>query len=330
MADFSPPFGHAGSRRFQNSNESHSGFNCLEASRELMTALQYGPQAEIGHVISNAGLVPTNSDFTQFRQAIELMIADAIYNLDLPDTPPDPDTSAFVRLNLARIRFPIFPVALTSNGKVGAYSPSTGVVRIPGGVWLLHRGIYQFSTHQIDLSTSPNKTYHLRWSYNPDTTSGTYELKDLSDSSYNPGSLPETNSKFDSSFDSMLMARVVTTSTNSPIVTDLVNTLNLSSVSIVGFECLRKLSWFEERNSGVQLNWARTPFNAQIGLRQMKSNKTDIDGRRYPISAIGVLQDLGVRKTTVDRYGAGNIQYTYNDSTNLNYGHAVIEWSLEA
>jgi len=330
MADFSPPFGHTGSRRFQTGDENNSGFNCLEASRELMTGLQYGPQAEIGNVITSAGLVPTNSDFTQFRQAIELMIADAIYGLDLPDTPPDPDTSAFIRLNLARIRLPIYPIALTNSGRVGAYTPSTGIVRIPGGVWLLHRGIYQFSTHQVDLSTSPNKTYHLRWTYDPNTTSGTYALKDLSDGTYNPGGLPETHVNFDSSFDDMLIARVVTTATNSPMVTDLVNSLDLSLVTTFSMLVARKVSWYEEKNTSVQLNWARTPFNAQIGLRQLKSNGTDVDGRRYPISAVGVLRDLGVRKTTVTRYGTGNIQYTYNDSTNLNNGHTVIEWLLEA
>tara|TARA_R110002126_G_scaffold165178_4_gene313042 strand:- start:197 stop:766 length:570 start_codon:yes stop_codon:yes gene_type:complete len=88
---------------------------------------------------------------------------------------------------------------------------------------LTHRGIVPFSTSdytepQRTFSTVANKTYHLRW--NP--TDG-FSLKDVADGAYNPISVAEQTSIFDTSYDDMLISRVVTNSSNVCTITNLIN-----------------------------------------------------------------------------------------------------------
>lgn len=326
MADYSPPFGNTGDRRFPNVSERSGGFPCAGADYTLFNGLEYAGEAEIGEVITGAGLAPSNGDLTQFRQAIAAMVADAIYGLDLPETPPDPDLSDYLLLNTARSRLPIFPFVMTANGRAGVYSPGAGYVRVPGGVWVTHRGVYQFSTHETTFATQANKTYHVRWQWDG---ASNYVLKDLSDPTYNPGSLAETDAAFDSTYDDMLLARVVTTGANAVQVTDLQNSLVLAASALVNVEITRKTSYETIPNSGIAINWARTPTQAQIGFRLWKSNVTDVDGRYYPASTVGVIQAIGISSIGANRYYSGDATYHYFDNGALN-GHLHAEWTLEA
>src|SRR5690606_24064503 len=102
-------------------------------------------------------------DHTVLKRAVLELINAAIAQLDPPD---DPDLSAFVTINQARSRLPIFPDVLHSDGHLGAFSPATGVVRVPAGRDFLHRGIFLVTTSEANLNTDASKTYHLRWNRN--------------------------------------------------------------------------------------------------------------------------------------------------------------------
>lgn len=209
MADFSTPFADNGERREPASDEQSTGFGCGAASLPLFNWMFWAIQAEIGAVIADAGLEPTNTDMTQLLQAIEAKISAAT---------GDGDTSTFLLMSQARTRLPIYPEVNNASGHFGVSSPATGKVRVPSGVSFTHRGIYTLTTTETDFNTDASKIYHLRW--NP--VDG-FILKDLASSVYNPTSVSEINGVFDSSYDDMLVARVITNSSNAPTITNLLN-----------------------------------------------------------------------------------------------------------
>lgn len=127
---------------------------------------------------------------------------------------------------------PMFPEIQTETAKF-ALTTSTGQIVINAGQTWVHRGAFQKSTDEYDLSartfvTVANKTYHLRWKWNGPSISPSFHLFDLSDSGYNTAAAPETHPKFDSTYDDMLIARIVTNGANALTVTPLVNRMRLS------------------------------------------------------------------------------------------------------
>ncbi len=124
--------------------------------------------------------------------------------------------STGVDMATLRQRLLFYPEIL-SNGGLFQFTTSTGQIVINAGQSWLHRGIYLDSTDNYasgarTFSTAANKTYHLRWEYNGGAPA--FTLKDLSNGVYNPSSLAETDSSFDSNYDDMLMALVVTNGSN--------------------------------------------------------------------------------------------------------------------
>ncbi|WP_123876171.1 MULTISPECIES: hypothetical protein [Rhizobium] len=194
-------------------------------------------------VITAAGIEGSDADLTQLLQAIQALIAAATGSAD---------TSNYVLMPAARARLPIFPEVLTSDGRIPVSAPSTGTVRVPAGYDFLHRGIFAITTVQTDFVTVSNKTYHLRWR----PTDG-FQLKDLADAAYNPAALAETDLGFDSQYDDMLVARVVTTAGNTATIANLANKVRLELTNV-------KSTW-SEGPSGmpaaqqVAINFARTP-----------------------------------------------------------------------
>ncbi|NEJ04306.1 hypothetical protein GR238_02645 [Rhizobium leguminosarum] len=201
------------------------------------------PQREIMAVITAAGISGSDDDLTQLLQAIEQLISAATGG---------GDTSNYVLMPAARARLPIFPEVLTSDGRIPISAPSTGTVRVPAGYDFLHRGIFAITTVQTDFVTVANKTYHLRW--NP--TNG-FQLKDLADVAYNPAAVAETDISFDSAYDNMLVARVVTSAGNIATIANLANKHRLQLIS--------EKTTVEENASTyplspvITLNFARTP-----------------------------------------------------------------------
>lgn len=209
MANFGTPFGRDAERRSPSPTESEQGFPCDAAERALFNQLFYRLEAEVGHVIDHAGIAQTDARFTQLREAIQSLIAAATGS---------GDTSQFLLTAQARARLPIFPEVLTNDGLMNVSSPGIGSVRVPGGVAFLHRGIFPINTTQTDFPTDASKVYHLRW----DPTNG-FRLRDLASPTYNPTTLAESNTFFDSTYDDMLVARVITNSSNIATITNLVN-----------------------------------------------------------------------------------------------------------
>lgn len=209
MANFNPPFSNSADLRYPTSDERSGGFECGPADRELFNGLFHRLESEVGAVIDGAGIVQNDGDLTQLYQAIQALI-------DAATGGGDP--SQFLLVAQARARLPIFPETQTADGRINVVTNGTGSIRVPGGVTFLHRGIFPVTTVQTDFATSISKTYHLRW--NP--TDG-FQLMDLTDPAYNPTTAPESSPIFDSTYDNMLVSRIITNSSNLATITNLVN-----------------------------------------------------------------------------------------------------------
>lgn len=246
MADFNPPWAHDGERRVPTADEIETGFGCGPFSLPLWNWMFYAIWSEIGHVITYNGLTPDNGDMEQLRKAIQAQIEASTGG---------GDPASYLTLLQASSRLPIFPEVQNANGHFGVITPTTGQVRVPAGVNFLHRGISPYTTVQTDLATDASKTYHLRWN-----KAGGFTLKDLASGTYNPSTLPETDASFDSTYDDMLAARVVTNSSNVPTITNLANKPNLILADILAGTDIR-LSAQNGANLlyGRAVGWARTP-----------------------------------------------------------------------
>lgn len=269
MADFDPPFGeNAGFRRYPDEDEQDQGFLCGPSTRELFIGLFHRIEAELGEVITHGGLVPSNGDLTQVRKAIQAMI----------DASTGGGGSDFVLMSQARTRLPIHFECQAVGGVFSVAANGTGSIRLPAGSTFLHRGIQPHTTVQTDFATLASKIYHLRWYASgvgraqpagayPD---GRWYLEDLADAAvYNPGSVAETDERFDSTYDSLLAARIVTNSSNVATITNLINLSRLESEQQqtgAGSQITTGSPY-----DGVQydatftLNWARKPVTSLYG-----------------------------------------------------------------
>jgi hypothetical protein len=238
---YNPPYGSADPNApFADRNTPAA----TSGSRVPAAAIEY-PQREIMAVIDAAGISASNADLTQLLQAINHLIAAATGGAGDPN---------YVLMTQARVRLPIFPEVQASDGIIPIISPGSGQVRVPAGYNFVHRGIFLVTTVQTDFVTSGSKTYHLRW-----TTDAGFVLKDLADATYNPGALPEGNASFDSTYDNMLVARVVTNASNVPTITNLVNK---NRISADGSVTIQATPFGGSASTPVVLNWARRPMVA--------------------------------------------------------------------
>jgi hypothetical protein len=297
MADFSTPFGSTGGNtRLPTIDERQEGFPCGPADQQLFNGLFRRIEAELQGVIAGAGVDGDDTNDTVLYQSILALIAAATGG-----------SGDYVLMTQARSRLPIFPDVQTSDGSMGVTSPGTGQIRIPASKTFLHRGIFPVTTSQTDIATNASKTYHLRW--NP--TDG-FQLKDLADITYNPSVAAETSGIFDSTFDDMLVARVVTNSSNVPTITNLLNKVRLSSQTDLRKVLAGALDWTSLADTAVTLNWARTPIIYQANLTELRSNNSGPSGSPTPLSQ-GIFRASGWRFTTKSRYGNGNLEYYYED-----------------
>ena len=297
MADFDPPFADDGMRRAPLPTEQQLGWPCGPASRELFNYLFWLHQGQIKNIADEAGVASEQTgDHTVLKRAVIELINAAIAQLDPPE---DPDLSAFVTINQARSRLPIFPDVLHSDGHLGTFSPATGVVRVPAGRDFLHRGIFIVTTSEVNLNTDASKTYHLRWNRNDG-----FVLRDLASGTYNPGTLPEAHPSFDSTYDDMLVARVIANSSNVVTVTNLLNkpdlfsVIDVNGVNLANSGANNALFRFQ-----VDYNWARTPKVVPTLLTKFRSGSwpNDSDWRYYPEgSNVGTAESLSRYRFTTD------------------------------
>lgn len=244
------------------------------------------PMREILAVIEAAGIEPTNADLTQLLQAINNMISTALSNYIPPeggDPLPPPVPVSFL-LN------PVYP-HVTVNGGTMSVASANAQVAVAAGQTFIHRGgvLHNSSdtpSAQRTFSTAASRTYHLRWRYNGGVP--VFGLFDLTDPAYNPGGLAETHASFDSGYDDMLIARVVTNAANSPTVTALLNRHSLGRAEIItgvgGVLAGQQGANFRILSS---LNWGRSPLSFSLALAKALNsvNSPDTD---YTIFAAGL------------------------------------------
>lgn len=267
MANFSTPFASTGPRRNPTADERANGFECGAADLLLFNGLFHRLESEVGAVIANAGIVQSDNSFNQLLLAIQALINAATGGGETED---------YLLIDQARTRLPIYPEWQTADGTINITSPAPGTVRIPAAVTFLHRGIFPIVTAQTDFATAASKTYHLRWSL-----AGGYQLRDLVDAGYNPTAAAESNSGFDSSYDDMLIARIVTNAGNVATITNLVNK---SRLQFKGFQqpvatVVSSAGVGANTNAATaqgvfNLNWARTPLAMLTGNVGQGSDST--------------------------------------------------------
>ena len=281
--DFDPPFADSADIRMPTDNEADNGFPCGPADQRLFNGLINRLEGNIGHVAAQAGEAPAQAnDHTLLWRSIVALIAAATGETS------GGDTSNFVLFTQARARLPFYPEVLNTDGRIVITSPGVGQIRIPGGVDFLHRGIGLVTTSHTDINTDARQTYHLRW--NP--TDG-YALKDLSSGVYNPGPEAETHTKFDSTFDDMLIARIVTNVGNVPTITNLANKNKLSGTwTKATKEQQGGGTWTGLPHLTANIDWARSPkqrsiaaCDVQIGVNFEAIVTQGITTSRYALDA---------------------------------------------
>lgn len=222
------------------------------------------PMREIMNVIEGAGLNPSSTNLAQLLAAIQALIQAATGG---------GDTSDFVTMALARSRLPIYPEILTADGKINVTSPGAGTILVPPAVSFVHRGIKVIPTSDYleaerTFATLANRIYHLRWRPEP----ADFALLDLSDGAYNPDGLAETHPSFDSTYDDMLVARVVTNGGNVATITNLVNLPHLKSADIIApaFTQDGTTATFNITGGNViTRDWGRTPVSQASWQRSL-------------------------------------------------------------
>jgi hypothetical protein len=256
MANFDPPFASVGGvNRSPTTDEQADGFPCGSADVTLLHRLFGRIEAELKAIQDEGGIVGSETDDTTVLQAIQALINAATGG---------GSTSDYVLFSQATTRLPIYPEVTTNAGVIPVTSPSTGNVRIPASSVILHRGIRPYTTVQVDLSTVASKTYHLRWTPSGGAA-GTFVLKDLADTGYNPTTASEANPAFDSTYDDVLIARVVTNSSNVATITPLKNQSRITTdfeqfINNPGYDEDTPPSGLVTSPLTVALNYSRKPL----------------------------------------------------------------------
>lgn len=258
------------------------------------------PMREVVNVIKAAGLTPDESDLSQLLQAIKLIAAGA------------GAVTAVFAFN------PVYPDVL-SNGGVMSVAASNGQVTLATGQQWVHRGGVLYDSSSLSaaartLATVPSKTYHMRWRYNGGAP--TLALYDLADGIYNPGAKPETHADFDTGYDDMLIARVVTNAANTPTVTALLNRSRLlGEVLSEGEVTEGPASNTAERTAALAWNWSRKP---QVGIYPTAIDTAPrLGGGTFAASDVHD-HDLVIDVQNPSRYGA-SVRFKRDYATRINF-----------
>lgn len=187
-----------------------------------------------------------------------------------PGNPCNVFNAVIALLDSIQRNAPVYPEALTANGKLVVTAGAGQIVVGDNQSWR-YRGYREVDADGIGLpqrtfTTLASAVYHLRWDAPgiaaPISThpNGVIRLVWVADPIYNPFGKPETDPEFDSSYDSMLVARVVTNGANVPTVTTLINRTRIVE-EFVKTTMSTGPSW--PSLMGTQINqtidWARTP-----------------------------------------------------------------------
>ena len=267
-----PPYGTADGTEWHNGNPSTGERGSVIDARAVDHS-----QAEIVNAITRLGLTPNKDNLEQLGLAIQNAIAAATGG---------GETSGFVTMETARARLPIYPEILNSSGKMTVTSPSSGTLFVPATDTIRHRGIFDIAMSDLpDVERTFNllasKVAHLRWS--PAAGLQRFYLDDVV---YNPLGLPETDATFDSTYDSILLARVVTDNNAAASITSLVNrpVLQISEIiQVTNVIDANTLSTLSDVISS-DYDWARTPTTCDLYMTKWLAGR---ELQRYSIGPLG-------------------------------------------
>ena len=161
----------------------------------------------------------------------------------------------------------VFPEIETADAKLAIGDNNDGTLFIGGAQTWLWRGMFRFSSDNINLAgrtvtTVANKTYHVRW-HAPGTGAaapietypyGRFELVDMT-----AAAPPEGDSSYDTTYDNMLVACIVTDGANASTITTFINRASLSFSANLAMvpAYIGSTAW--RADFGAVLNWARAP-----------------------------------------------------------------------
>ena len=182
---------------------------------------------------------------------------------------------------------------------------------------------YQTSDYPATARTFPiaaNQTYHLRW--NPQAG---FQLKNLSDKAYNPSAHAETHTGFDSIYDDMLIARVVSNAARKAAITRLTNKAKLIA------NVRKEVNGTKRDNLEIQTGYLSSSFNNNSSTRGI-SIRTMLDWARTPTVTLrewgfqmgGADEDPTFFTKGVHRYEYTFAMYRWLKDNNPVYSHAVI------
>ncbi|CAM5764357.1 hypothetical protein [Bosea minatitlanensis] len=265
------------------------------------------PSAEDGTVVPAAWL---NAMMAQLRRAIrgrgvaELTPSDPLYD-DMLLKAIESVADGTLLLAETLTTMPIYPDV----PGVGAlsFTASTGQVVVDPGQQIVLRGVLKILTDSYaaparTFGTSASKTYHLRF----DRTNG-FRLIDVTNAVYNPMALAETAANFDSTFDDVLLAKVVTNAANSVTVTALANKNRLSAVAARAASVFLGAGYGAAQTDTYTFNFARRPRLRLVGF----NNNVTPDFRDG--------QEMGLMAQNVTRYSAQVQNFTSSLDAGGNY-----------
>ena len=129
---------------------------------------------------------------------------------------------------------------------------------------------------------------------------------------YNPLNLPETDPRFDSSYDNMLIARVITNSANVATITNLVNR-NVMQQAYFQEYTFVNVRGNQQSNPvhapAIPIDWARTPI-ISIGQMGTSSLRTAFVSGGLDLGITGTANDARVSETT--RYNTRTALQVFN------------------
>lgn len=253
MADFRVPFGNNNpdGRRLPTAQEREQGYVAGAAKRTLMNGQMHTLESELGYLMQQAGIVGDPNNLTQVHAAVVALIEAATGS---------GATENYVQFGQLASTMPVYPEVVSTSGAVNVISPTSNQLQVPSGVVIRHRGLKDYTTDEVNLTELDHSSiYHIRWSPTGGVH-GTVVAKNLADTEYNPDSDPETHSKFDSTFDDVLLARAVSNSSGAFTITNLVNRANLEAhESVVGQNWETPKTNTARADLSYTYNWARTP-----------------------------------------------------------------------
>lgn len=270
-----------GKRGFRDQNRA-AGLIGTEVNAAWLNATQ----EEILAVIISAGIAPNADIWTQLLEAIDK------------------------KVEAVRVLLPIYPDVLTVDGKFTVTQTSAGVVSVAAGTTWTMRGGKARTSVLTPLATAASKLYHLRY------RDGVFALFDIGSLVYNPSSLAETDTTFDTTYDDMLVAKVVTDGSNVATITTLVNRPKLAILQNKRITTPGALNWTTKSGTAITLNWARTPERAAASLSEIRSYNSGPDGSVTP-TIMGIVRNVGVRVSDAappTRYQVNDFEYYYEDS----------------